>query len=190
MGPPKGGSGDMCYVQKSLACYVLCRFLFTLLCEIQIGCYHMQKYNLCYVLCKSCTKVLYKCSNIGNMLPVFLSKLLQLFRNIYTIRWSYLVVYSRSHVIAVYTRETCLYMYMGISHFGISPRGSESFQMPTFSSRHRRYLQLSKVYYKHIYRKSYIIYRFTTRPLTLFSNTEVLQHVTLYGGHNAVLEAD
>ena len=40
-GPPKGGggSGAMCYVQNSLACYVLCKFLFTLLCEIKIGCY-------------------------------------------------------------------------------------------------------------------------------------------------------
>ena len=34
-----GGSGAMCYVQNSLACYVLCTFLFTLLCEIKIGCY-------------------------------------------------------------------------------------------------------------------------------------------------------
>ena len=34
-----GGSGAMCYVQNSLACYVLCKFLFTLLCEIKIGCY-------------------------------------------------------------------------------------------------------------------------------------------------------
>ena len=39
MGPSKGGSGAMCYVQNSLACYVLCKFLFTLLCEIKIGCY-------------------------------------------------------------------------------------------------------------------------------------------------------
>ena len=38
-GPLKGGSGAMCYVQNSLACYVLCKFLFTLLCEIKIGCY-------------------------------------------------------------------------------------------------------------------------------------------------------
>ena len=29
-----GGSGDMCYVQNSLACYVLCKFLFTLLCAM------------------------------------------------------------------------------------------------------------------------------------------------------------
>ena len=33
------GSGAMFYVQNSLACYVLCKFLFTLLCEIKIGCY-------------------------------------------------------------------------------------------------------------------------------------------------------
>ena len=38
-GAPQGGSGVMCYVQNSLACYVLCKFLFTLLCEIKIGCY-------------------------------------------------------------------------------------------------------------------------------------------------------
>ena len=38
-GAPQGGSDAMCYVQNSLACYVLCRFLFTLLCEIKIGCY-------------------------------------------------------------------------------------------------------------------------------------------------------
>ena len=37
-GAPKGGSGAMCYVQNSIACYVLCKFLFTLLCEIKIGC--------------------------------------------------------------------------------------------------------------------------------------------------------
>ena len=38
--PPRGGgSGVMCYVQNSLACYGLCKFLFTLLCEIKIGCY-------------------------------------------------------------------------------------------------------------------------------------------------------
>ena len=47
MGPPKGGSGAMCYVQKSLACYVLCNFLFTLLCEIQIGCYAEVQPVLC-----------------------------------------------------------------------------------------------------------------------------------------------
>ena len=47
MGPPKGGSGAMCYVQKSLACYVLCNFLFTLLCEIQIGCYAEVQLVLC-----------------------------------------------------------------------------------------------------------------------------------------------
>ena len=40
------------------------------------------------------------------------------------------------------------------------------------------------------YRMSYMTYRFATRPLTLFSNTEVLQHVTCYGGHNAVLKSD
>ena len=34
-----GGSGAMCYVQNSLACYVLCKFLFTLLCENKMGCY-------------------------------------------------------------------------------------------------------------------------------------------------------
>ena len=41
MGPPMGGggSGAMCYVQNSLVCYVLRKFLFTLLCEIKIGCY-------------------------------------------------------------------------------------------------------------------------------------------------------
>ena len=40
-GGPQGGvgSGAMCYVHNSLACYVLCKFLFTLLCEIKIGCY-------------------------------------------------------------------------------------------------------------------------------------------------------
>ena len=39
-GPSRGGgSGAMCYVQNSLACYVLCKFLFTLLCEIKMGCY-------------------------------------------------------------------------------------------------------------------------------------------------------
>ena len=40
-GPPRGGGGSdaMCYVQNSLTCYVLCKFLFTLLCEIKIGCY-------------------------------------------------------------------------------------------------------------------------------------------------------
>ena len=38
-GAPQGGSGAMCYVQNSLACYALCKFLFTLLCEIKIGCY-------------------------------------------------------------------------------------------------------------------------------------------------------
>ena len=38
-GAPKGGSGAMYYVQNSLACYVLCKFLLTLLCEIKIGCY-------------------------------------------------------------------------------------------------------------------------------------------------------
>ena len=37
--PQGGGSGAMCYVQNPLACYVLCTFLFTLLCEIKIGCY-------------------------------------------------------------------------------------------------------------------------------------------------------
>ena len=42
---PQGGSGAMWYVQNSLACYVLCKFLFTLLCEIKIG----------YVLCRSIT---------------------------------------------------------------------------------------------------------------------------------------
>ena len=42
-----GGSGAMCYVQKSLACYVLCNFLFTLLCEIQIGCYAEVQPVLC-----------------------------------------------------------------------------------------------------------------------------------------------
>ena len=47
VGPPKGGSGAMCYVQKSLACYVLCKFLFTLLCEIQIGCYAEVQPVLC-----------------------------------------------------------------------------------------------------------------------------------------------
>ena len=31
--------GIWCYVQNSLACYVLCKFLLTLLCEIKIGCY-------------------------------------------------------------------------------------------------------------------------------------------------------
>ena len=46
-GPPKGVSGAMCYVQKSLACYVLCTFLFTLLCEIQIGCYAEVQPVLC-----------------------------------------------------------------------------------------------------------------------------------------------
>ena len=43
LGPLKegggGGSGAMCYVQNSLACYVLCKFLFTLLCENKMGCY-------------------------------------------------------------------------------------------------------------------------------------------------------
>ena len=39
VGPLKGVSGAMCLVQNSLACYVLCKFLFTLLCEIKIGCY-------------------------------------------------------------------------------------------------------------------------------------------------------
>ena len=39
LGPLKGGSGAMCYVQNTLACYVLCKFLFILLCEIKIGCY-------------------------------------------------------------------------------------------------------------------------------------------------------
>ena len=34
VGPLKEESGAMCYVQKSLACYVLCKF-----CEIKIGCY-------------------------------------------------------------------------------------------------------------------------------------------------------
>ena len=47
LGPPKGGSGAMCYVQKSLACYVLCKFLFTLLCEIKIGCYAEVQPVLC-----------------------------------------------------------------------------------------------------------------------------------------------
>ena len=47
MGPPKGGSGAMCYVPKSLACYVLCKFLFTLLCEIQKGCYAEVQPVLC-----------------------------------------------------------------------------------------------------------------------------------------------
>ena len=47
MGPLKGGSGAMCYVQISLACYVLCKFLFTLLCEIQIGCYAEVQPVLC-----------------------------------------------------------------------------------------------------------------------------------------------
>ena len=47
VGPLKGGSGAMCYVQKSLACYVLCNFLFTLLCEIQIGCYAEVQPVLC-----------------------------------------------------------------------------------------------------------------------------------------------
>ena len=41
IGALKGGgvSGAMCYVQSSLACYVLCKFLFTLLCETKIGYY-------------------------------------------------------------------------------------------------------------------------------------------------------
>ena len=43
MGPLKGGGGlvlcAMCYVQNSLACYVLCKFLFKLLREIKIGCH-------------------------------------------------------------------------------------------------------------------------------------------------------
>ena len=47
MGPLKGGSGAMCYVQKSLACYVLCKFLFALLCEIKIGCYAEVQPVLC-----------------------------------------------------------------------------------------------------------------------------------------------
>ena len=38
-GAPQGGSGAMCYVQNSLVCSVLCKFLFTLLCEIKIGCH-------------------------------------------------------------------------------------------------------------------------------------------------------
>ena len=42
-----GGSGAMCYVQKSLACYVLCKFLFTLLCEIKIGYYAEVQPVLC-----------------------------------------------------------------------------------------------------------------------------------------------
>ena len=46
-GPSRGGSGAMCYVQKSLACYVLCKFLFTLLCEIKIGCYAEVQPVLC-----------------------------------------------------------------------------------------------------------------------------------------------
>ena len=37
----------MCYVQKSLACYVLCKLLFTLLCEIQMGCYTEVQPVLC-----------------------------------------------------------------------------------------------------------------------------------------------
>ena len=45
-GPPRG-AGAMCSVQKSLACYVLCKFLFTLLCEIQIGCYAEVQPVLC-----------------------------------------------------------------------------------------------------------------------------------------------
>ena len=42
IGAPEGGGGGvgaMCYVQNSLSCYVLCKFLFTLLCEIKIWYY-------------------------------------------------------------------------------------------------------------------------------------------------------
>ena len=46
-GAPQGGSGAMCYMQNSLACYVICKFLFTLLCEFM--CY-VNLARKCYAL--------------------------------------------------------------------------------------------------------------------------------------------
>ena len=38
MGPSNGGGGGaIYYITTSLACYVLCKCLFTLLCESQLG---------------------------------------------------------------------------------------------------------------------------------------------------------